>query len=202
MQRGGVVEDVERGFVDAIRPEPWQTCTCIGNWHYDRGLYQRHGYKPAKLVIQRLADIVSKNGNLLLSVPVRGDGSIDEDEIAILEGLERWFGMNGEAIYGTRPWRTFGEGPTRPPSGEQNEASAAPFTSADIRFTSKAGAIYAILLDWPEEEIRIAALAGVRVERVTLLGGGPLAFHRADDALRVTLPRPGPGALVPVLRID
>jgi hypothetical protein len=69
-----------------------QTCTCIGNWHYDRGLYERHGYKPAKLVIQRLADIVSKTGNLLLGIPVRGDGSIDEAEIAILDGLERWFG--------------------------------------------------------------------------------------------------------------
>lgn len=201
-QRAGVVEDVERGFVDAIRPEPWQTCTCIGNWHYDRGLYERRGYKPAKLVVQRLADIVAKNGNLLLSIPVRGDGSIDDQEIAILDGLERWFGVNGEAIYGTRPWRVFGEGPTRPPSGELNETSAAPFTGADIRFTSRNGTLYAILLDWPQGESRIAALAGMPVERVTLLGGGPLAFRRDHDALRLTLPPSEPGAFVPVLRID
>ena len=201
-QRASVVEDVERGFVDAIRPEPWQTCTCIGNWHYDRGLYDRHGYKPAKAVIQRLADIVSKNGNLLLSIPVRGDGSIDDQEIAILDGLERWFGVNGEAIYGTRPWRVFGEGPTQPPPGEMNEASAAPYTSADIRFTSKSSATYAILLDWPEGETRIAALAGVPVERVTLLGAGPLAFRSGADGLRLTLPRPRPGDVVPVLKVN
>ena len=201
-QRTGIVEDVERGFVDAIRPEPWQTCTCIGNWHYDRGLYERRGYKPAKLVIQRLADIVSKNGNLLLSIPVRGDGSIDDQEEAILDGIERWLAVNGEAIYESRPWRAFGEGPTRPPSGELNETTAAPFTSADIRFTSKAGALYAILLDWPGGEVVIASLAGVPAERVTLLGSGQLDFRRDADGLRVTLPHPAPGAMVPVLRIN
>jgi len=201
-QRQGVVEDVERGFVDRIRPEPWQTCTCIGNWHYDRGLYERRGYKSAKLVIQRLADIVSKNGNLLLSIPVRGDGSIDEQEEAILDGIERWFGVNGEAIYGTRPWRQFGEGPTRPPSGELNEAGAAPFTAADIRFTGKEGRLYAILLDWPEGETRVAALADLPVERVTLLGAGPLPFRRDSGTLRVSLPPPAANAMVPVLRID
>jgi alpha-L-fucosidase len=200
-QRTGIVEDVERGFVDAIRAEPWQTCTCLGSWHYDRGLYDRHGYKPARLVVQRLADIVSKNGNLLLSVPVRGDGSIDADEIAILDGLERWFAVNGEAIYGTRPWRVFGEGPTRPPSGEMNEGGAPAFTSADIRFTQKAGALHAILLDWPEGEVRIAALAGMDVQRVELLGGGPVAFARAADGLRLRLP-PAGDAFVPVLRIS
>ena len=201
-QRASVVEDVERGFVDAIRPEPWQTCTCIGNWHYDRGLYDRHGYKPAKAVIQRLADIVSKNGNLLLSIPVRGDGSIDDQEIAILDGLERWFGVNGEAIYDTRPWRDFGEGPTQPPSGEMNEARLPPFTAADIRFTRKGGTTYAILMEWPEREVSIASLAGVAVERVALLGRGPLAFRSGADGLRVTLPRPGPGEMVPVLRLN
>jgi alpha-L-fucosidase len=201
-RRAGVVEDVERGFVDAIRPEPWQTCTCIGNWHYDRGLYDRHGYKSAKLVIQRLADIVSKNGNLLLSIPVRGDGSIDDQEEAILGGIERWFAVNGEAIHGTRPWRTYGEGPTRMPSGELNEASAPTFTSADIRFTRKGGTVYAIQLDWPQGETRIAALAGEPVSRATLLGGGPLPFRRDGDELRVTLPPPVPGAFLPVLRID
>ena len=201
-QRGGVVEDVERGFVDAIRPEPWQTCTCIGNWHYDRGLYERHGYKPAKLVVQRLADIVAKNGNLLLSIPVRGDGSIDDQEEAILGGIESWLRVNGEAIYETRPWRAFGEGPTRPRAGEMNEANAAPFTGEDMRFTRKGETIYAILLDWPQAEVRIQSFAGMPIERVTLLGGGPLPFRREADGLRVTLPPPGAGAIVPVLRMN
>jgi alpha-L-fucosidase len=124
-QRYGIVEDVERGFLDEIRPQPWQTSTCIGSWHYDRPLFERHGYKPARLVVQRLCDIVSKNGNLLLSVPLRGDGSLDEDEVAILEALARWFAVNGEAIYGTRPWRIYGEGPTRPRPGFMNEGRRA-----------------------------------------------------------------------------
>ena len=113
-QRDAILEDVERGFVEGIRAEPWQTSTCLGNWHYDRPLYERHGYKSAKEVVQRLADVVAKNGNLLLSVPQRGDGSIDADEDAILAALAGWMDANGAAIHGTRPWRVFGEGPTRP----------------------------------------------------------------------------------------
>ena len=73
-QRHGMVEDVERGFLAGTRAEPWQTSTCIGNWHYDRPLFERHGYKSAKLVVQRLCDVVAKNGNLLLSIPQRGAG--------------------------------------------------------------------------------------------------------------------------------
>ena len=133
----GVVEDVERGFVDDIRPEPWQTDTCIGNWHYDRGLYDKR-YKSAKQVVQRLCDIVSKNGNLLLSIPVRGNGTIDDEEE----------GSSPISRAGSRPMArrstargrgaTFGEGPTRPKAGFMNEGAQAPFTSADVRFTAKA----------------------------------------------------------------
>ena len=152
-------------------------------------------------MIQRLADIVSKNGNLLLSIPLRGDGSIDDQEIAILDGLERWFAVNGEAIYETRPWRVYGEGPTRPPPGEMNEGSMAPYTNADIRFTAKGDTTYAILLDWPEQA-RITSLAEHPVQRVELLGHGPVAFRRDGGALTATLPRPRPGEIVPVLKIN
>ncbi|MDB5692427.1 MAG: alpha-L-fucosidase [Alphaproteobacteria bacterium] len=205
-QLHGIVEDVERGFVDGIRPQPWQTDTCIGNWHYDRGLYERHGYKSAKLVVQRLCDVVSKNGNLLLSIPVRGSGAIDEDEEQILADLARWFAANGEAIYGTRPWRVYGEGPTRPKSGFMNESEAPPFTSADIRFTAKDGVLNAALLDWPEGKVVISSLStnampDARVERVELLGHGPVEWLRDVDAMHVALPRPRDGAFVPVLRI-
>ena len=206
-QRHGIVEDVERGFLGEIRPQPWQTSTCIGSWHYDRPLFERHGYKSAKTVIQRLCDIVSKNGNLLLSVPQRGDGSIDEDEVAILEALARWFAVNGEAIYGTRPWRVYGEGPTRPRPGFQNEGDAPPFTAEDIRFTTRAGALNALFLEWPEGEAAIASLGPsampeARIERVELLGGGPLEFRRDADALRFRLPRPDGDAFVPAVRIS
>lgn len=205
-ERQAVVEDVERGFLDEIRPVPWQTDTCIGNWHYDRRLYENGGYKSAKQVIQRLADVVSKNGNLLLNIPVRGDGTIDEKEVGIVDEIASWTARNGEAIFGTRPWRRFGEGPTKPPTGFMAEGAAKPFTSEDIRFTNTADALYAILLDWPEGESAIRSLGGralpdAVIERVNMLGGPELQFRRDSDALRIALPRPAAGAFVPVLRI-
>jgi alpha-L-fucosidase len=156
--------------------------------------------------VQRLCDVVSKNGNLLLSVPQRGDGSIDEDEVAILEALAGWFAVNGEAIHATRPWRMFGEGPTRLEAGAMNEGRASPFTSADIRFTTKGDALHALFLDWPERRATIEALGTralpqARIERVELLGGGPLEFEREEAGLRVTLPPPRDAAFVPALRI-
>ncbi|PXA87131.1 alpha-L-fucosidase [Nostoc sp. 3335mG] len=202
----GIVEDVERGFADAIRPHPWQTDTCIGSWFYDRPLAERHGYKGAKQVVQRLCDVVSKNGNLLLSVPLRADGTHDSDEEAILADLARWFAINGDGIYGTRPWRTFGEGPNVPPKGMQSEAEMKPYTAEDIRITASGGGLNLFLLDWPNGEARIAclgrrAVAGV-IERVTLNGGGPVTFAQDEDALRLTLPTPAAGAFVPGLRIE
>ena len=200
-QRRAITDDVERGFVEGIRAEPWQTCTCIGNWHYDRGLYERKGYKSAKQVVQRLLDVVSKNGNLLLSIPQRGDGSIDDEEEKVLDGMARWMAVNNEAIHGSRPWHRYGEGPARTGEGMHNENETS-FSTADIRFTTRGGALYAAVMDWPEAPVTIAALAGVAVERVTLLGGGSLAFQRSDAGLRLTLPAPGPGDFMPVLRIE
>lgn len=205
MQRRAIVEDVERGFLDEIRPEPWQTDTCIGNWHYDRRLYESGGYKSAKQVIQRLADVVSKNGNLLLNIPVRGDGTIDDKEEAIVEQIAGWTQRNGEAIFGTRPWRVFGEGPTKPPTGMLNEQEAKPFTAGDIRFTRKDDALYAIFLDWSSAETAIRSLGtnatNAAIERVELLGGPELQFRRDAGALRVALPQPSASEFVPVLRI-
>ncbi|WP_457447807.1 alpha-L-fucosidase [Roseateles sp. P5_E4] len=194
--RGGVVEDLERGQRAGIEPLPWQTCTCIGDWHYNRGIFDAHGYKSAASVIHRLADIVSKNGNLLLSIPLRGDGTIDADERKILEDIAAWMGRNGEAIHGTRPWRTFGEGPTKIGGGMFSEGQLRNFTTQDIRFTTKAGALYAIGLAWPTDGVmRIAALAqdstlapGV-IERVEAVGStDSLPFKRTPQGLEVRLP--------------
>lgn len=102
-QRRSLVLDIERGQSNQIEPLPWQTCTCIGNWHYDRRIYDNNGYKSAQTVVHTLIDVVSKNGNLLLSVPVRGNGSIDEKERAIVEEIGRWMARNSEGIYDTRP---------------------------------------------------------------------------------------------------
>lgn len=206
-QRRGVVESVERGFSDELRPQPWQTDTCIGDWHYNRGRFTGHYYVPAAAVIQRLCDVVSKNGNLLLSIPQRGDGSIDADERAILRDMAAWVAVNGEAIFASRPWRRYGEGPTQVQAGMQNEGGARPWTAQDIRFTTREGALYAIALDWPTDgelsirSLGLTALRGARVEAVVLLGAGPIAFDQGPEALTVRLPANRPVAFVPAMKV-
>jgi alpha-L-fucosidase len=194
-QRKCLVWDVERGVLPYVLPEPWQTDTCLGGWHYDRGLYDRNGYKSAKTVIQMLVDIVSKNGNLLLNVPVRGDGSIDDKEEKILEGIAAWMDVNKQAIFGTRPWKTFGEGPAsagaKLNSQGFNEGKGKRFTAEDIRFTvGKDGALYAIALDWPTQPLAIKSLgtaAGLldkKIASVQLLGDtAPVSWKQTADAL-------------------
>jgi len=200
------VEDVERGFSDRLRPEPWQTDTCIGEWHYSRPLYERDGYKTGKQVIQRLLDTVSKNGCLLLSIPMRGDGSIDEKEEKVLTDMADWMAVNGEAIFESRPWRVFGEGPTKLAEGMFGESSARPFEATDIRYTTRRGTLYALPMDWPAgREIRLASLGAAtpgEVRRVELLGGtDPLPFRREAEGLKVTLPDRRP-SFTPVLKIE
>lgn len=204
-QRRSLVWDIERGQTNAIEALPWQTCTCIGGWHYSRPEYERGAYKSAQTVVHMLVDIVSKNGNLLLSVPVRGNGTIDEKEQAIVEEIGRWMAVHGEAIYDTRPWAVFGEGPalhrTAPLTDQgMNEGKNAPLTSADIRFTAKGESIYAFVMGWPAgREIGIAAMGTAAghldkpVSRVEFVGtGAPLAFRQGADGLKVTLPVAAP----------
>lgn len=195
-RRPGVVEDVERGFREGIEPLPWQTDTCLGDWHYNRGIFDGHHYKPASSVIHRLCDIVSKNGNLLLSVPVRGDGSIDSDERKIVEDIGVWMARNGEAIHGTRPWRVYGEGPTRVAGGMFSEGNSQPLTPDDIRFTAKGGALYAIALGWPKDGVmRIqtlaqdSAVAPGSIDRIEAVGSSDsLPFKRTRKGLEIKLP--------------
>jgi alpha-L-fucosidase len=125
-----------------------------------------------------LADIVSKNGNLMLSVPVRADGTLDSDEIAIVAEIGAWLKTNGEAIYATRPWKAYGEGPSTLSSEKghfdgQADVQQQPFTPEDIRFTqSKDGqTLYAICLEVPNQPVKIKTLAGEKIAQVTLLGG-------------------------------
>lgn len=206
--RRAMTWNVERGALDEILEVPWQTGTCIGSWHYSRHTYDNNFYKSAKQVTQILADVVSKNGTLLLSVPVRGDGTIDEKEEAIVEQFTAWTQRNGEAIFDTRPWRKFGEGPTKPPpAGAFGEDKQKPFTSEDVRFTRKGDTLYAIFMDWPGGEIALQSLSSnalpdAVIERVNLIGGPQLQFRRDADALRLRLPAPENGAFIPALRIS
>jgi len=202
--RFGMVQDVERGFTDHLWDEPWQTDTCIGDWFYNVARLNDKSYKSAEEVIQRLADVVSKNGNLLLSIPQPGDGSIDSEEEKILDGMTGWMAHGGEAIFGSRPWRIYGEGPTELIAGMQNEEKAKPFTAQDIRFTTNKGALYALFLGRPAGSTTIRSLARGRIEgqisQVTLLGGGPLAFRQDGAGLHVDMPRNN--SFVPAIRID
>jgi alpha-L-fucosidase len=143
------------------RPAPWQNEDCLmGTWHYQRD----HGYRSAESVIHELVDIVSKNGNLLLNVPLPGNGAIDDAAVSVLEDIGRWLDINGEAIYGSRPWKQFGE--------EQ------------IRFTTKPGAIYASTLGVSTAEVKIKSLAGEKIARVQLLGSNQkIEWQQTADAL-------------------
>ncbi|BCU79534.1 alpha-L-fucosidase [Luteolibacter sp. LG18] len=207
-QQKCLVWDIERGVPGTALPQAWQTDTCIGGWHYDRGLYNRGGYKGAKTVVHMLADIVSKNGNLLLNVPVRGDGSIDEKEEKVLADIGSWMDVNKEAIFGTRPWTTFGEGPASdgaPISAQGfNEGKGKPFTADDFRFTAKGKVLYAIELGWPgEKEVVLKSLAGKKVTAVTLLGSkAKVEWAQDAEGLKLKLPEKPLSDYAPVLKIE
>jgi alpha-L-fucosidase len=195
------VQDLERGIMDDIRSEPWQTDTCVGGWYYHQGIH----YKSAALVLQMLADIVSKNGNLLLNFPPRPDGTLDADELAILAELAAWMPVNGEAIFGTRPWKVFGEGPAHvKKSGGFNEGGLR-YSARDIRFTAKGDALYALALDWPADRrlvVRSLAVPAGRISAVELLGhAGKLDWTQTGAGLIVTLPEQKPCAHVFTLKI-
>lgn len=205
---GICVLDVERGLVDSIWPRPWQTDTCVGNWHYDT----RARYKTTKRVIDMLVDIVSRNGNLLLNFPLPNNGMPDPKELAILEGITAWMAVNSEAIHATRPWKIFGAGPgaeLKPAPGERfNENTRQDFTAAEVRFTTKRDTLYAFFMGWPEKEIVIAPLAAGsanvagKIANVELLGyGGKVAWKHDDRGLVVQLPAQKPCEHAYVLKI-
>lgn len=205
---GRWVRDLERGVMDAIHPEPWQTDTCVGGWYYDEKVLGRHGYKSPATVIQMLCDIVSKNGNLLLNFPPRPDGTLDDDELKILAAMAAWIDVNGEAIYGTRPWKVYGEGPSRArKSGNFNEGGLK-YTARDIRFTqSKDGqALYALALGWPEDKrlvIRSLASAAGKISGVRLLGhAAALDWQQTGDGLVINLPEQKPCDLAYAFKIS
>jgi alpha-L-fucosidase len=192
-RRAAVVEDVERGFRSEIVPHPWQTDTCLGDWHYNRARFNEKSYMSAAAVVHRLCDVVAKNGCLLLSVPVRGDGSIDAEERKIVEQIGSWTQRFGEAIYGSRPWKVSGEGPTQIASGQFGEGKMKPFEASDIRFTRKGPTLYAMTLGRPAGTVTITSLGlPGAVARVEVVGSNtPLAFTQDGGGLHVTVP---PGA--------
>ncbi len=210
-----LVNDFEGGRAESIQPYPWQTDTCIGNWHYYRGAK----YRTADEVIKELIDVVSKNGNLLLNIPLKGDGRPDDDELAFLQELTKWMDINGEGIFGTRPWKVFGEGPAaagRPAAasaGQPAPASAETLpgktpNTREIRFTAKGRTLYAFLLAIPRDDITIRSLgnafrpASGAVAKVELLGSAAkLDWQQRGDGLVVKRPATMPCEHAIALRI-
>lgn len=203
-QRKCMVWDIERGQSNNIEPLPWQTDTCIGSWHYNKTIFDNHKYKSAKTVIHTLVDVVSKNGNLCLSVPVKGDGTIDSDERKIVEGIGAWMKINSECIYDTRPWKIFGEGPALEKVAALsaqgfNEGKGKPFTAEDIRFTKKENILYAVALGWPDNgKILIKSLSAGNqlypnvINQVMLCNGAILQYERKPEGLEIKLPAAKP----------
>jgi alpha-L-fucosidase len=194
---GTVTRDFEMGLADGIQEKPWQTEACIGHWHYDRSVFENHAYQKPSLMIPLFVDIVSKNGNLLLNIPLPGDGEPDSDELTFLDEMTEWQRLNGEAIKGTRPWKIYGEGPSTAIHGVPSyQLSKYQFDSTDVRFTTRKDTLYAIALGLPANgQITIRSLAGDssnypnRIGKVELLGSAAeLKWTRTAQGLEIRLP--------------
>lgn len=195
--------DFERGKANEIRKEPWQTDDSLGPWGYRKGA----SYMTPNAAIDKFIDIVSKNGNMLLNVPIKADGTLDKETIDVLEGMGRWLEVNGEAIYGSRPWYMFGEGPT---NGMGHYAQKSPYGKGDLRFTTKGDNLYVFVLDWPgsnaEMIIENITLTNTRVKpvkKVSMLGcNESIKWEQHPDGLKITMPQNNPGEFAYTFKLD
>ena len=206
MQEHSGVLDVERGQFGDIRPLYWQTDTSVSNKSW--GYIQNDTFKSPQFIVHQLIDIVSKNGNLLLNIGPRSDGTIPDEVQQVLRDVGSWLAVNGEAIYGTRPWRVYGEGPTKVAPGSFHDTETASYTAEDFRFTTKGNTLYAIELAWPTGgEAVVHSLATTkpdvqRVSAVALLGSNAeLKFQQLSDGLHIQLPAENPGKYACAFRI-
>ena len=208
-ETGTCVLDWERGVAAGVPQNPWQTDTCIGDWHYNR----EATYKSPKYVIDMLVDIVSRNGNLLLNFPLPNSGELDYEELVILDEITKWMAINSEGIYGTRPWKIFGDGPvaTAPPPREGtrfNESGRKELTSDEVRFTTKGDSLYAFIMGWPQKLVLIKALANtsplspLKIRNVELLGYKDKVIWTQDEqGLTVVMPEQKPCEYAITLKI-
>jgi alpha-L-fucosidase len=192
------VLDIERGQLDSLRPIFWQTDTSIGEKSW--GYIEDEKFRTANSLVSELVDIVSKNGALLLNVGPRPDGTIPHEAEKILLELGQWLSINAEAIYGTKPWRVYGEGPTKVVGGSFKDTASHPFTAKDIRFTTKGQTLYAIVMAWPQDgKVTVkslsnsAAMSNGGIKTVELLGStARLKWQLTKDGLLVDVPQEKP----------
>jgi alpha-L-fucosidase len=206
MEPNSAVLDIERGQLSQMRKPYWQTDTSISNKSW--GYIENDNFKSPQMIIHQLADIVSKNGNLLLNIGPRSNGTIPDEVQSVLREIGAWLKVNGEAIYGTRAWNVFGEGPTKVADGPFHDSDAAAFTDKDFRFTSKGNNLYAIELGWPttgESVIQTLNEAGVgnhKIEAVTLLGyDKAVPFQVKPDGLHIQVPAAAVGKYAYCFRV-
>jgi len=195
------VFDIERGKSDKSREFPWQTDTSIGkkSWGYIDG----EENKTPNQIVDDLVDIVSKNGNLLLNIGPKSDGTITSEQKDVLLKIGEWLKINGEAIYGTRPWIIAGEGDVSGTSGAFSDNEESEYTAQDIRFTKKGDILYAISLAWSNDEIMIRSIdPALKVKHVSMLGSSEeLAWSQNAEGLKVHFPGEKPSDYAHALKI-
>lgn len=206
---GKWAQDVERGVLAEISTYPWQTDTSIGDWFYRTG----QKYKSADEIVQLLMDVVSKNGNLLINVVQTPEGDLERDVLEIMDGISKWIAVNGEGVYGTRPWKVYGEGPSTLKENQKTGrfgglTDSRDYQAADVRYTTKGNSLYAFLLSTPKDEIRLTSLgknmklADKEIVSVGMLGSKEkLKWKQGDDALEISLPAKLPSWKVHGFRI-
>lgn len=201
-----MVWDVERGKSDEMKRYPWQTDTSIGkkSWSY----VEDEENKTPEQVVHDLVDIVSKNGNLLLNVGPRVDGTITEEQQAVLTGIGKWLKINGEGIYGTRTWARYGEGSVKGTSGAFSDSHATGYTADDIRFTTKGNTLYATSLGWTDGAILLKSLSKeftdrLNVSNVSMLGSDEkIKWQLKGDGLEIQFPKDNPCEYAYVFKIE
>jgi alpha-L-fucosidase len=197
LPKGAGIFDIERGRMDKLVDFKWLTDTSVDlkSWCYIKDPQ----YKSVDNLVDELIDIVSKNGNMLLNVGPAPDGTIPAEQKRLLLGIGKWLKVNGEAIYGTRPWKVHGEGPTTVQGGSQSDRTFRGYTKGDIRFTTKGGALYAISLAWPGETLTVKSLAdgsalrAKKIAAVTMLGtDAKIRWSRDKAGLTIHTPKARP----------
>ncbi len=205
LEEHSAVLDLERGQLGEIRPLYWQTDTSVSNKSW--GNIKDDTFKSPQFVVHQLVDIVSKNGNLLLNIGPKSDGTIPDEVQQVLRDVGSWLAVNSDAIYGTRPWKTYGEGPTQVAAGSFHDTDTASYTAEDFRFTTKGNTLYAIELGWPSTGEAVihslgAAVGSQKIESVVLLGSdAKIQSHQEADGLHLQLPAQAPGKFAYVFRV-
>jgi len=205
------LNDLEKSRMNRMGEQSWMTDETIsyGSWCYTEGLR----IKPTKDIIHVLVDIVSKNGVLLLNVSPKADGTIPENQRQVLLELGEWLDTYGEAIYETRPWITFGEGPTKEPEGSFTNHKAFEklvYSNKDMRYTSKGNTVYATFFGWPDgESVTLETFAKdkpegkLNVSKVSLIGyEGDLDWEISEEGLKIQLPNEPTNEMAIVFKLE